>query len=70
MTLTGTGRSRLVEDAYRCVVASADDRHHDEQVDVGVGAVVAACDGAKENDAAGVAPLDDPLRDLRGPLDE
>lgn len=62
--------AKLVEHANRRVVASADDRNHDEQVDVGIGAVVATCDGAEENDAAGSAPLDDPVGDLCGPLDK
>lgn len=61
---TGTGEvAKLVENADHGVVAATDDRHDHEQVDVGVGAVIAASDRAVEDHPAGTTALDNAFGD-------
>ena len=55
--------AEFVEHADGGVVTATDDRHHDEQVDVRVGAVITTSDRAVEDDAAGTAALNDPVGD-------
>ena len=53
--------AKLVEHTNGCVMAAANDGHDDEQVDVRVGAVIPTRYRAVQHDAAGIAPLDDPI---------